>query len=224
VLDYSEMLAQQFQAELTGSTGEKAKDLLQKASELGSNLIVVRWTGTPQLDLIARRTISEARASVLVVKQPPRFPADVLVCSGGHVTSETVIKTGAQIAQIINARVTLLHVATAVPSMYTGLDAMDEDIVEVLKRDTPASQHLRSSAEIFHQHGIKAVLELRHGHIVDEIARSNRRHNYDLIIIGASDVAPPLNRLFLGDVTLRIVSAVPCTLLVARPGLFEDNT
>ena len=201
--------------------GAPAKVILRVADEGAYDLVAVgarsvQTGGEQPVGRVARQVVAGARTSVLVVKGEAASLKRVLLCSGGRPIAEPVISTGAQLAQAANAEVTLLHVSSAVPSMYTGLHAMEEGIEELLQRDTPESRHLRHSAEVLEQHKVKAVLELRHGVAADEIMRSIQSRDYDLIVLGASDAAPRLSRLFFGEVTGQLIERAPCSVLVAR--------
>jgi nucleotide-binding universal stress UspA family protein len=155
---------------------------------------------------------------VWVVKgQPaPEAVRRILVCSGGRPISEQVITTGAWLAELTGAEVTLLHVSSAVPSMYTGLTAMDGSIEELLSSNTPAAQHLLHSLELFREHEIKTTFELRQGSVHEEIVRAVQRVGYDLVVIGPSAPSTSLNHLFTIRVAEKILRLSPCSVLVAR--------
>lgn len=200
--------------------GPAAKVILRVAKEGQFGLIVVGARHTPSAEQpvgrVARQVAASAPMSVLVVKGQPTSLERLLVCSGGRPIAEPVIQAGAALAEATKAKATLLHVSSAVPSMYTGLEAMEETIEEFLGRDSLEAQHLRRGAEVLQERGVEAALELRHGVAADEIMRSTQLRDYDLIVIGASDAASPLNRLFFGEVTQRILDLSPVPVLVAR--------
>jgi nucleotide-binding universal stress UspA family protein len=213
---FAEVVAEFFEAEVTVTHPIVSREFLLEAQAGGYGLLAVPWAEKPRLDRVAKQVVTGADVSVLVVKDKPKALSRLLICSGGHPIAEPVIKTGARFAQAADAKVTLLHVSSAVPSMYTGLEAMEESIEELLQRDTPESQHLRQAAQIFQEHEVQAVIELRHGVAVDEIMRAAQRRDYDLIMVGASDAAPRLNRFFVGDVMQQIVDRAPCSIFVTR--------
>jgi len=200
--------------------GPAAKVILQVAREERFDLIVVGARHTPSTEQpvgrVARQVAASAPVSVLVVKGQRTSLERLLVCSGGRPIAEPVIQTGAALAEATKAKATLLHVSSAVPSMYTGLGAMEETIEEFLARDSLEAQHLRHGAEVLQECGVEAALELRHGVATDEIMRSAQLRDYDLIVIGASDAASPLNRLFFGELTQRILNDSPVPVLIAR--------
>jgi nucleotide-binding universal stress UspA family protein len=152
--------------------------------------------------------------SVLVVKPPAEDLKRILICTGGLKVNEGMIAAGGQLAQAVGAEVVLLHVSSPVPSMYTGLDEIEETLEELLKTDTPIAKHLRRGAEILSDHGLEAEVKLRHGVAVEEIIRETQRVEYDLIVVGASGATEGVKEWLLGDVTQRIVDQCVCPILV----------
>jgi nucleotide-binding universal stress UspA family protein len=192
--------------------------LLVQAIRGKYDLIVVRWTGITRLDQAACAVATRADATAWVVKgkRESELPRQILVCSGGRPISETVVTTGVWLAKLADAEVTLLHVSSAVPSMYTGLTAMDEGIEEFFSSNTPAAQHLLHSLELFREQGIKTTFELRQGGVHEEIVRAIRRVGYDLVVIGPSAPTTKLNHLLAVPVAEKILRLSPCSVLIAR--------
>lgn len=214
----------QFARQLAGLIGAQAveadsidpESVLDQAVAGNFDLVVVPWTGKPRLDRKASRIASHASMSALVVKHAPESLSEMLLCTGGRPIAAPVVKFGAELARAASARVTLLHVTSVVPAMYTGLEAMDESIEDLMSTDTPEAQHLRISAQTLDEFGVNTVVELRHGAVVEEILRSTQLRHYDLIVIGASDSAPPLNRLFFGQVAEKILEHASASVLMVR--------
>lgn len=203
--------------------GKSADVILAVAEETSPHLIVIgarRAEGSdqPAVGKVARQVMSQASISTLVAKATPHALQRLLVCSGGRPIADPVINLGADLAEAAHAKLTLLHVSSAVPSMYTGLNTMEESIEDLMRSDTPEAQHLRASAQMFEQRGIEAVLELRHGVAADEIIRSSQFRDYDLLLLGSPDATPRLRRLFFGQVTQNVVERAPISVLVVRPG------
>ena len=128
-----------------------------------------------------------------------------------------VLKAGARLAEISGAAVTVLYVTNPVPTMYTGLDAIDESLEELLQSDTPIAQHLHWSAQYLNELGVKAVVKLAQGVASDVILREARQGIYDLLVIGASSLAGGLLRkLVIDQVTPHVIERAPCSVLVVR--------
>ncbi len=201
--------------------GEPVGRILAEAREGDYDLVVVgthQVVGLTQrlLGSIALQVIRRAPTSVLVVRQARPSLERVLICTGGLDVAEPVIETGAWLAGAANARATLLCVLGPVPSMYTGLEQIEETLLELLGAGTPIARHLRHGAEILAQHNVPAELELRHGVAADEILREAWKGDYDLIVIGASGTTGPLRRWLLGDVTREVVDHALRPVLVVR--------
>ncbi|MEJ2149305.1 MAG: universal stress protein [Chloroflexota bacterium] len=214
----AELAARLSGAELVTRQEMRAGRLLVEATKGGYDLIVMRWTGNARLDQAACIVATRADVSVWVVKGQPNPEAvqRILVCSGGRPISEQVITTGAWLAGLSDAEVTLLHVSSAVPGMYTGLTAMDGSIEELLSSNTPAAQNLLNGLAHFRERGIKTVFELRQGSVHEEIVRAVRRVGYDLAVIGPSAPATTLDNLLNVPVAEKILRLSPCSVLVAR--------
>ncbi len=203
--------------------GEPAAEILEEVEAEGYNLIVVgARTGMSVLRSlfarpVARRVAKEARVCVLVVNQDRLRLGRILFCTAGEL-DEDVITVGARVAKAAEADVTLLHVANPVPSMYTGLEAMEETLEELLQTDTPVAGHLRRAARYLAGEGVKAELQLRHGVAQDEILREAEKGNYDLIVIGPGPMSGSLRNLVMDNVTAQVVDHAPCPVLVVRGG------
>ena len=170
---------------------------------------------SPSTLAILRRT----RASVLVVRNPKPVFSRFLICTGGLVISEPAIEAGAQLAKAVQAEVYLLHVAGVIPSMYTGLDEIDESLPELLSTETPIAQHLRRSAEILDRYDVQSHIKLRHGVVTEEIVREVTLNDYDLIISGTPEKTHPLKRVLLGDVVENVIKNTACPFLVVKKPL-----
>jgi nucleotide-binding universal stress UspA family protein len=225
VARFAQMIAGMTGGEVIVSYHPSADRLLRRTREGHFDLIILHWLGDPQSDQIVQRVVAGTAVSVLVMKDEPAEFNHVLVCSGGRPIAEPVVKAGAHLASAAAADVTLLHVTPQVPTMYTGMGAMDHGIEDLLSRDTLEARHLRHSARIFEDHGVKATLELRHGVVVDEIIRAVQVNTYDLLVLGASNAASRLNRPlirpFFEKVTSKIITHAPCSVLVVRAGTLD---
>ncbi len=218
-------LAREMLPDLTVKTrlrrGDPIGRILAETREGGYDLVVV---GTPQavgvtqhlLSSITLQIVRRAPTSVLVVAQARPGLERILVCTGGLDVAEPVIETGAQLAGVANARASLLHVVSPIPSMYTGLDEIEETLPELLQTATPIARHLHHGAEILAQHQVTAELKLRYGVVTDEILREAHEGNYDLIVIGVVKTASRLKRWLLGDVTREVVDRALLPVLVVR--------
>lgn len=204
--------------------GEPAAEILDEAESEGYDLVVVgARTGVNIINSllarpVARKVAKEARVCVLVVNRDRPHLDRILVCTAGSQVDEQVAGVGAQVARESGAATTLLHVANPVPSMYTGLEAMEETLEELLQTDTPVAQYLRRAAKQLADEDLPAELKLRHGVAQDEILREAEKGDYDLIVIGPGPLKGSLRNLVMDNVTALVVDHAPCPVLVVRSG------
>jgi nucleotide-binding universal stress UspA family protein len=212
--------------------GDPTRRILSEIEEGGYDLVVV---GARQpikltqhlLGSVTQQIIRRVPISVLVARQARPSLEHVLVCTSGADVAEPVVELGAWLAGAANARTTLLHVSSPVPSMYTGLEELEETLPELLQTDTPLARHLRRGAKILARHQVTATLKQRHGVAADEILREALEGNHDLIVIGASGTAGRLREWLLGNVTRQVVEHALCSVLVVKravvPGPDPDS-
>lgn len=219
-LEHAKALLALPEAKLVLRIGDPAEEILKEADQGNHYLVVVgsRMGANVLATLlrpIARKVADEAAACVLVVNEDRKALQRILICTAGLKWDERVIQVGARIARAAGAQTTVLHVTHPVPSMYTGLEAMEETLPELLQTDTPLAEHLREGAQLLAKQHVPAEVKLRHGMAHDEIVREAQQGDYDLIVMGPNP-AKGLRRLLTEDVTVRVIELAPCPVLVVR--------
>ena len=196
------------------------ESILNEELDPDAHELVILGTSTEGFDrrttLMSRRLASRIGDSVLIIQHPSKVIQQILVCTGGHPASNIVIERGLQLGKALDAEVTILHVVTSMPTMYTGLPAVEEGLPEILSRDTPLAQHLRATAQLADERAVKAKLELRHGVVVEEILRACEMVEYDLVVIGSPEPRRVLDRLALGRIGPQLLTSTQIPLLIAR--------
>jgi nucleotide-binding universal stress UspA family protein len=165
--------------------------------------------------LLVNKIIRTCPIPIMLVREVSDRFERMLVCTGGMESAELVVELSAKLAGTANMKATLLNVASAVPSMYTGLGEMDETIEELLVTETPLAQHLRRSAELLAEKDIEAVVEIRHGDVVEVILEEAVEGKFDLIVLGESG-ARKLSGMLLGNVTQQIINRAASAVLVYK--------
>jgi nucleotide-binding universal stress UspA family protein len=160
--------------------------------------------------------ISESRIPVLVVRRPRTQFRKALICTGGMESAEKRIHAGVRLIQAAGAHADLLHVTGMVPSMYTGLNEMDEDLKKLLDSDTPVASNLRRGAEMLNEFELSGELHLRSGTVVETILREAEEGDYDLIVLGQTKANESVQGFLLGNVTRQVIEGAPCPVLVVR--------
>jgi nucleotide-binding universal stress UspA family protein len=169
----------------------------------------------------SRQIAIHASDSVLVIHNPPPDIRRILVCTGGHPSSNRAIDWGLQLAKALGADLTILHIVSTTPSMYIGLDAMDEGIEEVLARDTPLTHHLLDAAARAKDAGVNTRMALRHGMVAEEILRACEVEGSDLLVLGSPEPRSLLQRVTLGRVAPQILASSPISTLIVRAAMEE---
>ncbi len=199
--------------------GKVAKRISEEVQAEQYDLVVItasRIGGYPRNMSVTREILSQMPCCVLIAKNPKPDIKNILMLTGGQKASEPMIKIGAKVACAVGARVTLLHIAPNVPSMYTGLETVEETLDELMHTATPVAKHLRRCARILDHLQIPSEIKLKHGEAVYEIVREVDRKDYDLVMIGASGVGTSLKGWFMGDVTKNVIDLVGIPVMVVN--------
>ena len=159
--------------------------------------------------------IKQSEISLLIARNPKPKIDRILLCTACNEGDYSIIHQTVTFAASLDATVTMLHVcAGAVPTMYTGLDQIDETVEELLQTDTSYAQHLRMGVEILNENQIDSEVKIRRGIPIEEIVRETQIENYDLVIIGSSAVNLGLKEMLLGNLTIKIVDRVELPVLI----------
>ncbi|MBT3392112.1 MAG: universal stress protein [Chloroflexi bacterium] len=199
--------------------GDPVGVLLSEARREKHDLLIIQSGGKKRanrrIESIENIISQSIYPAVLILRGALRKVKRILICTGGPEGHGKVIESGADMAQALGAKATLLHVAAgAVPTMYTGLPAFEESLEDLLKTDTAVSRHLRAGAEILDARNINGELELRRGIPIDEIVREARLGEYDLVVIGRSRIFSGWKEIFMSDITQPILNQVAVSVLV----------
>jgi nucleotide-binding universal stress UspA family protein len=169
------------------------------------------------LSSVALRIIERAQASVLVVKGDRPSLSRVLICASGTEHGHLSVWAGAALACGAGARATVLHVVNTMPTMYTGLEQMEETLTELLRSDTEMARELRWAAQVVKAECELSELKLRRGIAVEEIMSEARGGDYDIIVLGSSAAASGFVRALMGDLAREVVTRAQRPVLVVRP-------
>ena len=196
------------------------ESVLAEELDPGAHELVILGTSAEGFDrrtaMMSRRLANRIGDSVLIIQQPPKAIQRILVCTGGHPASNIVIERGLQLGKALDAEVTILHVTTSMPTMYTGLPAVEEGLQQILSRDTPLAGHLRAAAKKAEENGVKAKLELRHGVVAEEILRACEMEDFHLLVIGSPEPRRVFDVLALGRIGPQLLTSVKIPLMIAR--------
>jgi nucleotide-binding universal stress UspA family protein len=159
--------------------------------------------------------IKHSAISLLITQNTKPKLDKILVCSACKEDDFSLINQAAGLAQNLKASVTLMHVFPgSVPSMYTGLEQIEETIEEILQTATPYAQYLRKSVEILQEAKLDSEVKIRRGIPIEEIVRETQMFNYDLVVIGSSEVNQGLKEMLMGNMTKKIIDRVELPVLI----------
>jgi nucleotide-binding universal stress UspA family protein len=169
------------------------------------------------LDSVGMRIVDRAQSSVLLIRgnRPGLFR--LLICASGTEVGQPPVWDGASLACGAGAQATVLHVVDALPTMYTGLEQMEETLAEMLQSNSDRARELRWAARVVRDECEISELKLRRGIAVDEILKEGREGDYDLIVLGSSRSATGLVRVLMGDLNREIASRAQRPVLIVRP-------
>jgi nucleotide-binding universal stress UspA family protein len=190
--------------------------------ELKRNPYQMLVLGTSQRDPkssvspLSKRIALDTDTTVLAIQNPPQIPESFLICTGGHEASVPIVHWSIHLAKALDVSVTILHILSSPPAMYTGLPAVEEDLSQLLSRDYPLAHHLRQAAVIAEGGGVDAKLELRHGIVAEEILRACEMKRYDLVVIGAPSPSSRIEPLLLGQVAPHLLASSQKSTMIVR--------
>ena len=141
----------------------------------------------------------------------------MLVAVDGSQYGLAAVKAAAKLAAERGIKsVTLINV---IPTVATTLGVT---VTSAPPEDLEAWEVFSEPKRILKEAGVEAKLLLREGDPADEIVRVAKDEGYDLIVVGHRGLSP-VKAFLLGSVSNRVVSHAPCSVLVVRPGLEENN-
>lgn len=189
--------------------GSPSKQIIREARRGEYDLIVLgerHDRAAPlRLSRTVQRVLKKASVPVLVAKGQRTELQRVLICTSGSDVALPVIQWGARVAQAAAAEVTILYVTHPLPSMYTGLSGMEEELAELLQSNTPVAQHLARAAALVDSMGVSGRLALRQGAPAAEILAEAQHGHHDLIVVGSWPKAQLVRGLFTGDIAREVI-------------------
>ena len=146
----------------------------------------------------------------------------ILVPLDGSEHSKHALKKAIQIAKQCNGKITLVHVYSVLSSGVVPM-AMTEPVILPPDLMTKLTEAVRKSGVTILEEaenevkaeGIQSKALLREGHIVEEILRTAKEENIDLIVIGARGLST-IKEIFLGSVSHGVSLHAPCPVLLMR--------
>ena len=143
----------------------------------------------------------------------------MLVAVDGSEFGLAAVKAAAKLAKERGiASVTLINV---IPTVYDSCSGAT--LAGAPPEDIEAWEIFEKPKEILKDAGVKATLLLQEGDPAEEIIRTAQEEGFDLIVVGHRGLSP-VKAFLVGSVSNRVVSHAPCSVLVVRPGLENNNS
>ena len=198
-----------------------AEQVISKRANSGEFITVISSLGRPQIRrwLVGRsiRHFIETIANPLLYVPAVRLPVkNLLICVGGLGYELEAEHLSLQIARKNQAEVTILHIVPPVDLDYPTARVASEQWQDLLNTDTVLGRNLRKAVETVTSVGLTAQVEVRQGHVVEQIGSFLKTGNYDLLCMGSAYGGNALRQLFTPNVTAEITEAAPCPVLSAR--------
>jgi nucleotide-binding universal stress UspA family protein len=168
----------------------------------------------------SRRTyevIKSIAPPVLVAIGSTKELKKFLVCTGGKRFIAPGVRLAGTLGAALGATVTLLHVMAEPPALYSDLIEMEEDLERLLESKSELGINLSRQKADLEALGVKTVVRIRHGFVLDELFREVSEGGYDLIVAGSSAGTGIVRHYIMGDLTRSILNRASCPVLVARP-------
>lgn len=151
----------------------------------------------------------------------------ILVPLDGSDHSKRALETAIGVAERFKGEITLIHIYSAtvtpliVPESTTltpsGAPVVTSaEISKILEasRDT-GRRILQDGAQKARSYGVSVRTQLKEGSNVQEIVKTAKDGEFDLIVIGVKGVGK-IRELLLGSVSLGVVKHAPCPVLVVK--------
>lgn len=198
-----------------------AEEIISKKANSGDFITVVSPLGRPQIRrwLLGRsiRHFMETISNPILYVPQVQLPMNkLLICVGGLGFEVDAGNLALQIAVKSHAEVTLLHIVPPVDLDYPTSRVVSEHWRDLINTDTVLGRNLRKAVETVESAGLTAHVEMRCGHIVEEIVSVLKDGNFDLLCMGSPYGGNALRQLYAPNVTAEIAEIAHCPVLTAR--------
>jgi len=212
---------QEVKLEIVTKFGDPVSEITRRTQETVYDLVVIgaERRGAQEFFLPSTKAYSIAEAiapPVLVVPVSRPTIKRILICSGGGPYIENAVRFTSKIAKDLSAEVTLLTVIPQPPAMHGTIFRQQEDSAALLNSNSALARNLRNEKQIIERAGVPAVVQIRHGIVIDQILEEAEQRDYDLVVSGSWPVRDALRNYAIGNFTREIVNRTERPVLVVR--------
>ncbi len=206
--------------ELLALPGDARTAIAQAARSQPYDLVILGRLQQPLGRLLhgqwSKRIAQGIEPSVLRVDGTVRPIRRILLTSGGNWQTFDNARVTARLAASLGASVTLLHVLSQQSLLFEGFPDRCVPVGAFLSSTAPEAMVLRQAAALMHDLGVVAQTKARVGPVLDEVLTEARSGDYDLMVVGAHQVASALDRILLENITGDLLDLSPLPVLVAK--------
>ena len=198
-----------------------AEEVIPEKAREKDFLTVLTPLGRPPLRrLLLRRSFHQLMADIegpiLYVPTTCILPTHMLVCLGGLGYGISAENLGLEIATLVQARVTVLHVVPPIDMDYPEARVVRENWDHLTDTDTLLGSTLRKGLNKARKVGLEAELKTRQGNVVEEILAELKEGGYDLVCMGSQYSAHGLRQMYAPNVTAEVAEVIGCPVLTVR--------
>jgi nucleotide-binding universal stress UspA family protein len=206
--------------ELISKSGNPTAEIVRQTEQVPYDLVVIgavrkATRGRFWMSSISYKIVKEIQPPVLIVSGSCTAPKRILICTGGkHYINEGLQLVG-QLARVLEAKVSLLHVMPQLPALYARLPQRKETPETLLHSPSQLGQNMREAKASLEALGVAVEVRLREGSVLPEILSEIEQGGYDLTVTGSA-LSRSLRTYVLGDISREIVNRAGCAVLVVR--------
>ncbi len=209
------------------ASGSAAWELLSKADQVKSDLIVVGSHGRSALGRlvlgsISQKVLNEAACSVRVARgrvEEPNTPLRIVVGLDGSPGSFGAVKAVANRSWPINTEVKLVVVNDewSIPIVEDLIPAVGEVIEEENSVERTWAEKIAAQAEqLFQGSTLRVTRLIREGDPKSELPKVAEEWSADCIFVGSTGFSNRLERFVLGSVSSAVAARAHCSVEVVR--------
>jgi nucleotide-binding universal stress UspA family protein len=212
---------QEVKVEIVAKFGDPVAEIVRRTLETAYDLVVIgaERRGAQEFFLPSTKAYSITEAispPVLVVPAARKAIRRILICTGGGTYIENAVKFTSKLAKDLSAEITLLTVTPQPPAMHGTIFRRQEDVATLLNSNSALARNLRTEKEIIERAGVPAIVQIRHGIVIEQILAEVERCDYDLVVSGSWPVRDAWRTYAIGNVTREIVNRTARPVLVMR--------
>ena len=136
----------------------------------------------------------------------------ILVPLDGSEHSLRALKIGVQISKKFNGKITLIHVYSEVWPIGMHAGSIEQCIEAARKAGAGI---LADGKKKVRAEGVQVETLLTEGHTVEEILKTAKKGEFDLIVIGARGISR-IRGILIGSISDGVTRHAPCPVLVVK--------